>query len=100
MVTHLDDQHASRVQMIRRFTQNPAHEVQPVGSAGEGECGFGAILSRQTPHRGCAYVRRIGNDQIVAPIRQRGEQIRLEQSNPALEAVLAHVAARDFERIA
>jgi hypothetical protein len=82
-VSHLHHQRAAFIQVRRRFSDDAAHQIEPVASARERERGLPAIFGGQRAHHGFADVRRIGHDQVVALVRQSAEQIRLDEHHAA-----------------
>ena len=85
--------------MARGLGENPSHEIEPIGSAGERQLRLVPILGRKLLHRVRVDVGRIGQDQVVARIAERREQIAFEQRDPLLEIVLGDVDLCDLERL-
>ena len=44
VVSHLNDEQPSRIEVERRFRDDPLHEIEAVASTGEGEYGLLSIL--------------------------------------------------------
>jgi len=94
----LHHQPASRRQMIRRFRENPPHQVQSVTAAVQRQFRFMPVFGGQAPHRGIADVGRIAEDQFITPARQRREQVGAQQAQAGAQPVVADVAPRNRER--
>jgi hypothetical protein len=57
-----------------------------------------AILGGLRGHRIGRHVRRVGYDEVVAPVGKFRVEIRLQQRYALAEAVVVDVASRDRER--
>ncbi len=89
---------SSRRQMLGRFAKNPAHDVEPVRSAGMRKHRLSRIFGRKICDRRGVDIRGVGQDQVEARALDRGEQIALLQRDAVLKAVLLDVARGHFER--
>jgi hypothetical protein len=81
------------------FADDAPDDVEPVGTAVEGELRLGAAFRRQRGHAFGIDVRRIGDDQIVALAAERSEEIAAVQRDAVFEAVFADIARGDRERV-
>ena len=84
--------------MLGRFAKNPAHDVEPVRSAGMRKHRLGRIFGRKIRDRRRVDIRRVRQDQVEARALDRGEQVALLQRDAILKAVLVDVARGHFQR--
>ena len=84
--------------MLGRLAQDPAHDVEPVRSAGMRKHRLGRVFGRKARDRRRVDIRRVRQDQVEARALDRGEQIALLQRDAILKAVLVEVARGHFER--
>ena len=94
----LADQPTIRRQMVGRVAQDPAHHVETVGAAVEGELRLGPALRRQRRHAFSVDIRRVGDDQVVFGVTERGEQVAAMQADPVIEPVFADIRVGDVDR--
>ena len=76
-----------------------AHDVEPVLAADMRELRLGRIFRRKARRRGRLDIGRIGEDEVVARIRQPREQIALDKADALAEAVLLDIAPRHRQRV-
>ena len=81
------------------LVEDAPDDVEPVGAAVKREFRLGAAFARQAGHAFGVDIGRIGNDEVVAGIAQRLEQIAAVQREPVRQAVIADIVRGDFERI-
>lgn len=81
--------------MRRRAGEDARDDVEALAPAGERHARLVAVLWRQPAHGRRAYVRRIGEDEVVALFKLR-VQVRPYQAHARL--VRAHVTCGNFER--
>ena len=67
-----------------RLLDEPAREVESVGSAGERKLRLGPARRLHRPHLLVAEVGRVGGDEVVGPVHP-GEQVRMEEAELAPE---------------
>ena len=72
---YLNYERAGRRQAISGFGEDAAHQIEAVGAARVGNGRLGGIFRRKRRQRLGADVRRIGQDEIVAPAGMRREEI-------------------------
>jgi hypothetical protein len=92
------DERPGRRQMLRRFAKNPAHDVEPIRSAGMRKHRLSRIFGRKICNRRRVDIRGVRQDQVEARALDRREQIALLQRDAVLKAVLVNVACGHFER--
>src|SRR6185295_9951716 len=90
-------QQSLRGEVLRGPGKNFRDKLQAVAPAAEGEARLMAILGRQLAHRRRADVRRIGEDQVVAPF-DVFEKIGTDQPDAA--PMGADIAGGHGERVA
>ena len=95
----LDHQRAGGQQMFVSFSEDAAHEIEPVNSAGVGNGGLSRVFRWEGRDGVCADVGRIGENEIIALTRMRSEQIRLHEKNAVLQPVVGNVALGHGQRI-
>src|SRR5882724_9975088 len=86
-------------QMPPGLVKNAADDVEAVGSAIEGKLRLGAAFARQSGHANPIDIGRVGDDQVVALVADRPEQVAAVQHHPFLKAEAGNVAGGDVERI-
>ena len=74
-------------------------DVDAVAAAVERERRLVAAFRRQRRHALGVDIGRIGDDEVVALVRDRREEIAAQEGDALAEPVLAHIARRDFEGI-
>lgn len=97
MVTDLHEQDSPRPEKVACSEEDPAHEMQAVIPAGQREPGLMPVFGWQSSHGSGVDIRRIGNDEVVAFVRQPAEQVGPGELHTPAEAVSADIAACDRE---
>ena len=85
--------------MLLRLVKQAADDVEPVRPAVERDLRLGAALARQRGHAFGVDIGRIRDDEIVAVVAERLEQIAAIQCQAVVEAVVGDVARGDLECI-
>lgn len=98
MVSDLADQNALRREMPRRFAQDAVYQREPVDPPGQRAAGFVPILGRQAPHTRQLDVRRIADDEVVAPPPEAGEEVAVNDADAALHRMQYDIAPRNRQR--
>ena len=65
-----NDENAPRSKVERRVRDDFPYEIEAVAAAGKRDPRFTPVLCRQCSHDGVAHVGRVGDDQIVAALRE------------------------------
>jgi hypothetical protein len=99
-VSHFHHEQSGFGQMIGRLGDDRSHQIEAVASAGERERGLFTIFRREPGHRGIGDVRRVADDEVVAPPAKVLVQVRRDELHAFGERVIRDVAAGDRERIA
>ena len=94
----LDDEQPVPCKVGRRLRENRPDDRKPVIAAGERKRGFLLVLVGQAAH-GCRRdVRRVREDEIIAGVRERIEQVRLYEADPRAKTIGCHVAFGYLQR--
>ena len=94
----LANKRAACFQMLGPFAEDPSHDVEPVLSARVRYFRLGRVLGRKARDRPLVDIGRIRQDQVIAGVSDRSEQIALLQRDAVFKPMLFQVALRDFER--
>jgi hypothetical protein len=62
-----DDEHAVVGQMIRRGNEDAQREVESVVAGGQAQLRFVAVFGRQCGEFLLGHIRRVADDEVVAP---------------------------------
>jgi hypothetical protein len=73
--------------------QDPAHHGKAIAAPGEADAWLMPVLARQAPQGGAGDIGRIGDDEIVAPSRKRGEEVGLHQADAAAQPMAPDIDA-------
>src|SRR5437660_12635684 len=95
----LAQQSTLRCQVYARVVQDASDDVEAIGAAVERKLRLGAAFPRQRRHALGIHVGRIGDDQVVTRLSERGEQIAMMERNSVLKVVFADIARGYVERI-
>ncbi len=85
--------------MLPGLVEDAPDNIEPVGAAVEGKLRLGAAFARQGGHAVGVDIGRIGDDEIVASVAERLEQVAAVKREAILKAVIADVASGDLERV-
>lgn len=80
IVSDLDDQQPTGREVLGRFGDDAAHEIQSVTAARKREHRFSSVFGRQRSHDRISHVRRICDDQVVATAPNARVQIGSEKA--------------------
>src|SRR6185437_7463078 len=90
---------ALRRQIFASLVEDAADDVEAIGPAIEGEFRLGPAFRRQRGHALGIDIGWIGDDEVVALVSKRGEEITAMQCDAVFEPVIGHIARRDRERV-
>src|SRR4051794_18507483 len=94
----LAQQPTARCQMLAGLVQYAPDNVEPVGAACERQLRLSPAFARQVRHALLIDIGRVGNDQIVARLTDRLEQVATMQGYAVFKAIISNVAGGDVER--
>jgi len=97
-VAHFAYQQPVALEVRRCRGENARHQREPVAAAGKRQARLVPMLGRQRRHRRSAYVRRIGEDQVVARGAEGCEKVGAAQVHAPAQPVARDVLSRDRER--
>jgi hypothetical protein len=69
------------------------NQIKPAFAPGKGAARFVAVFGRKPGHACVRNVGRVAHNQVIAVATERLEQIRPDQLDPMLQAVLRNIAA-------
>src|ERR1700676_1515139 len=78
--------------------EDAADEGEPVGAAVERKLRLAAAFAVQSRHALRVDIGRIGDNQVVALVTERLEQVAAMQRHPFFKSVVGDIARGDFER--
>jgi len=67
-VAHFDHEQPASIQVAGRFSDDAPHEIETIAAARKRERRLAAIFGGKPAHHCCAHIRRIGHDEVVAPV--------------------------------
>src|SRR5258708_6373140 len=80
------------------LVQDAADDIEAVGAAVEGEFWLGAAFARQLGHALRVDIGWIGDDQVVTPPAEWGEQVAPMQGYDVVKSIVGDVSFGDVER--
>ena len=92
-------QTAFRREIPAGLIQDAPDDIKPIGAAVESEFRLGAAFRRQTCHAFRIDVRRVGDDEIIAPVYNRRIQVAAMQRHTIFETEIRNIARGDGKRI-
>jgi len=84
--------------MLGSRREDSRDQVHAVLAGAQREAGLMTVFRRQPPHHRLRHVGRIGEDEVVAPSAQPGEEIGTDELDAMLESMQSPVASGDGER--
>ena len=98
ILADLADDAAFGIEMVRCGQQNAAHQIKPIATTIQRHRRLSRKFGRQFAHHFIADIGRIGDDEIIAALLQRLEQITLMQADALRHAMHLKIDCGDFER--
>ena len=89
----------SRHEPVRRPGENTPHDFEAVRAARMRKPRLGHVFGRKFGQGFGVDIGRIGENQIVAPVAERGEEIALDEGHAIGNLVLLDVAPCDLQRV-
>src|SRR5262245_6335137 len=93
------EQSALRRKVRLGLGQDAPDDVEPVGATVEGERRFNPAFGRQAGHALGIDIGRVGDDEIVALVAKRREEIATVQRDAIVKGVIRNIAGSYSERI-
>ena len=84
--------------MPRRLGEDAAHEVETVVARSQRQARFVSVFGRQLRHAARIDIGRVGDDQVVALLAERLEEIAAMERDAVAQPVRRHIAPRQRQR--